>query len=62
MADGASDLHAKPTEDISVREVFGIDTDMVVKGFSERPARVPEVDSTYKFDADTTMAILAVFA
>ena len=62
MADGASDLHAKPTEDISVREVFGIDTDMVVKGFSERPARVPEVDSTYKFDADTTMAILAGFS
>ena len=62
MADGASDLHAKPTEDISVREVFGIDTDMVVKGFSERSARVPEVDSTYKFDADTTMAILAGFS
>jgi len=62
MADGASDLHAKPTEDISVREVFGIDADMVVKGFSERSARVPEVDSTYKFDADTTMAILAGFS
>ena len=62
MADGASDLHAKPTEDITVREVFGIDTDMVVKGFSERSARVPEVDSTYKFDADTTMAILAGFS
>jgi len=62
MADGASDLHARPTEDISVREVFGIDTDMVVKGFSERSARVPEVDSTYKFDADTTMAILAGFS
>ena len=62
MADGASDLHAKPTEDISVRKVFGIDTDMVVKGFSERSARVPEVDSTYKFDADTTMAILAGFS
>ncbi|MGC6528696.1 MAG: cobaltochelatase subunit CobS [Paracoccaceae bacterium] len=62
MADGASDLHAKPIEDISVRKVFGIDTDMVVKGFSERSARVPEVDSTYKFDADTTMAILAGFS
>lgn len=62
MADGASNLNAKPTEDISVREVFGIDTAMVVKGFSERSARVPEVDSTYKFDADTTMAILAGFS
>ena len=26
----------KPTEDISVREAFGIDTDMVVRGFEER--------------------------
>ena len=30
MADGMSDMTAKPTEDISVREVFGIDSDMAV--------------------------------
>ncbi|MBK1636281.1 cobaltochelatase subunit CobS [Rhodovulum adriaticum] len=53
---------AKPTEDISVREVFGIDTDMTVKGFEERTDRVPDLDSTYKFDPDTTLAILAGFA
>ena len=35
------DTVAKPTEDISVREVFGIDTDMKVKGFAERADRVP---------------------
>jgi cobaltochelatase CobS len=56
------DIDAKPTEDISVREVFGLDTDMVVKGFAERTERVPELDSTYKFDPDTTMAILAGFS
>ncbi|MDA5094436.1 cobaltochelatase subunit CobS [Aliiroseovarius sp. KMU-50] len=56
------DVNAKPTEDISVREVFGIDTDMTVKGFAERTERVPEVDTTYKFDPDTTLAILAGFA
>ncbi len=61
MADGMIDINAKPTEDISVREVFGIDTDMVVKGFPERTDRVPENDSTYKFDPDTTLAILAGF-
>ena len=27
MADGAMDIDAKPTEEISVRDVFGIDTD-----------------------------------
>jgi cobaltochelatase CobS len=52
----------KPTEEISVRDVFGIDTEMRVKGFAERTDRVPEIDSTYKFDPDTTLAILAGFA
>ncbi|MEP3345655.1 MAG: cobaltochelatase subunit CobS [Litoreibacter sp.] len=61
MADGSIDLSAKPTEDISVREVFGIDSDMKVKGFADRTDRVPELDSTYKFDRDTTLAILAGF-
>ncbi|MGH1329913.1 MAG: cobaltochelatase subunit CobS [Paracoccaceae bacterium] len=56
------DENAKPTEDINVREVFGIDSDMVVKGFADRTERVPELDSTYKFDADTTMAVLAGFS
>ena len=61
MADGSKIMENNPTEDISVREVFGIDSDMIVKGFSERANRVPEVDETYKFDPDTTLAILAGF-
>ena len=55
------DVNAKPTEEISVREVFGIDSDMVVKGFAEATDRVPTLDPTYKFDPDTTLAILAGF-
>ncbi|MBL3554039.1 cobaltochelatase subunit CobS [Rhodovulum sulfidophilum] len=51
----------KPTEEISVREVFGIDTDMIVKGFEAPTDRVPDSDPTYKFDPDTTLAILAGF-
>ncbi|PLS22399.1 cobaltochelatase subunit CobS [Neptunicoccus cionae] len=61
MADNFLDKNAKPTEEISVREVFGLDSDMTVKGFAERTDRVPETDSTYKFDPDTTLAILAGF-
>ena len=61
MADGSKIMENNPTEDISVREVFGIDSDMILKGFSERANRVPEVDETYKFDPDTTLAILAGF-
>ena len=62
MADGGNTMDVKPTEDISVREMFGLDTDMVVKGFADRSERVPEIDMTYKFDPDTTMAILAGFS
>ncbi len=61
MADGALDIDMKPTEEVSVRDVFGIDTDMTIKGFAERSDRVPEIDTTYKFDPDTTLAILAGF-
>ena len=61
MAENMIDIHAKPTEDISVREVFGIDSDMKIKAFSDPSERVPDIDSTYKFDPDTTLAILAGF-
>ncbi|AXX97448.1 cobaltochelatase subunit CobS [Profundibacter amoris] len=56
------DSTTKPTEEISVREVFGVDTDMPVKKFEERTERVPEIDPTYKFDPETTLAILAGFS
>ena len=55
------DALMKPTEEISVRELFGIDTEMRIKGFTERTDRVPAIDPSYQFDPDTTMAILAGF-
>ena len=61
MADGGVMLE-KPTRDFSVRETFGIDSDMVVKGFDERTERVPDIDEAYQFDRQTTLAILAGFA
>ncbi|MBB5692554.1 cobaltochelatase subunit CobS [Muricoccus pecuniae] len=51
-----------PDVQVSVRDVFGIESDLVVPGFSARSEHVPEIDSTYKFDRDTTLAILAGFA
>ncbi len=62
MADASYDINARPTEDISIREVFGIDADMKVKGFAHSSERVPDFDPTYKFDPETTLAILAGFA
>ncbi len=64
MADGATmeAMMREPTVEISVREVFGIETNMVVKAFPEPTEIVPEIDPTYQFDRDTTLAILAGFA
>ncbi|MBL4812137.1 MAG: cobaltochelatase subunit CobS, partial [Rhodobacteraceae bacterium] len=62
MAHEMVDIDSKPTEDVSVRDVFGVETDMAVKAFAESSERVPELDPTYKFDPDTTLAILAGFA
>lgn len=62
MADGTLDLTAKPAIDVHVGKTFGIDSEMSVKGFAESSVRVPDIDSTYRFDRDTTLAILAGFA
>ena len=62
MADGGASVAEIPTEEINVAETFGIDANMTVKGFAERTDRVPELDPTYQFDRDTTLAILAGFA
>ncbi len=51
-----------PDTQVSVRDVFGIDIDMMVPAFSKPDARTPDLDEAYVFDADTTLAILAGFA
>ena len=51
-----------PDARVKVREVFGIDTDLEVQAFSNPTEHVPERDPTYRFDKDTTLAILAGFA
>jgi len=51
----------QPTQSIDIEKVFNIKSKMLVKGFAERSDRVPEIDSSYKFAQDTTLAILAGF-
>ena len=51
-----------PDTKYDVRETFGLDVDWQVPGFKEENSNVPEIDPTYQFDHDTTMAILAGFA
>ena len=52
----------KPDIKISVKQIFGIDTEMEVEAFSKKNEFVPKIDQDYKFDRDTTLAILSGFA
>jgi cobaltochelatase CobS len=57
---GAADplLTARPDTTVSARD-FGIESDMQVPAFSTRTEYVPTLDTSYRFDPDTTLAILA---
>src|SRR5215510_10147245 len=51
-----------PDITISVRQTFGINSDLQVPAFSQPSEHVPDLDDAYRFDRDTTLAILAGFA
>ncbi len=51
----------EPDITVSAREVFGVDFDMQVPAFSKTSEHVPELDTAYRFDPETTRAILAGF-
>jgi cobaltochelatase CobS len=52
----------KPSNMVSVRDLFGIDTDLNVPAFAERDEHVPDVDATYRFNPAVTLALLAGFS
>lgn len=51
-----------PDRMMSVRQVFGIDTDLQVPAFSERDEHVPDIDPAYRFNPAVTLALLAGFS
>ena len=55
-------LNSQPDIKISIKQTFGIDTKMEVDAFSKKSEYVPEIDKNYKFDKDTTLAIISGFA
>ncbi len=56
------ELPAEPDIKLSVRQTFGIDSDLQVPAFAQSTEYVPDLDHAYRFDRDTTLAILAGFA
>ena len=50
-----------PDMTVSVRQVFGLDTDLEVPAYSRPDEHVPDVDTDYLFNKEVTLAILAGF-
>jgi cobaltochelatase CobS len=51
-----------PDITVKARDVFGIESELEVPAFSLRTEHVPEIDAAYRFDRETTLAVLAGFA
>ncbi|MBV8240345.1 MAG: AAA family ATPase, partial [Hyphomicrobiales bacterium] len=62
MTAATQEVASLPDMKVSIRQLFGIDSDMEVPAYSEPDEHVPELDQDYRFDRPTTLAILAGFA
>ena len=56
------DIANLPDTTVSVKETFGFESDMVIPAYREPDAQVPDIDTDYLFDQQTTLAILSGFA
>ena len=62
MATAVEERPGVPDMKVSVRQLFGIDTNLEVPAYSAPDDHVPDLDNDYVFDPETTLAILAGFA
>ena len=64
LLDAAADplLTMEPARWATVRDMLGVDSDMKVPVFAPGDSHVPEIDTAYKFDPQTTLSICAGFA
>src|SRR5438876_5054567 len=59
MTAATQEIASLPDMKVSIRQLFGFDSDMEVPAYSEADEHVPDIDSDYRFDKPTTLAILA---
>ncbi|MFI4950459.1 MAG: cobaltochelatase subunit CobS [Caulobacterales bacterium] len=55
-------LTLEPDHEVNARELFGVDFDFKAPAFTTRDPHVPDLDEAYKFDPETTRALVAGFA
>ena len=51
-----------PNKKINTKDLFNVSCNFEVLGFQDKSDYVPEIDTSYLFDPDTTLSILAGFA
>ncbi len=61
-AKGNGVLPGMPDKNVSVSQLFGFKSNMVVRAYAETSEHVPDLDEDYLFNEETTLAILAGFA
>ena len=62
MSTQIEDKNLTPDIEMSVEETFGFNSKLKVPAYSMRNEYVPEIDDSYIFDPQTTLAILAGFS
>src|SRR5712672_1303109 len=62
MTAATQEVASLPDMKVSIRQLFGFDSDMEVPAYAEADEHVPDLDPDYRFDKPTTLAILAGFA
>src|SRR5665213_4592447 len=62
IPDKGLDPAAQPDTSVDAAQLFGIQTKMKVPAFKKPGEHVPDLDEAYRFDRETTLAILAGFA
>src|SRR5258707_1143922 len=62
MTAATQEVASLPDMKVSIRQLFGFDSDMEVPAYSEADEHVPDIYPDYRFDKPTTLAILAGFA
>ncbi|HLO19905.1 MAG TPA: cobaltochelatase subunit CobS [Sphingomicrobium sp.] len=62
MTAATEEIAGLPDMKVSIRQQFGIDSDMEVPAYSKADEHVPDIDPDYRFDRPTTLAVLAGFA
>ena len=61
LVDQKIDLPKKADLKVKVSDVFGFPSELKVSAYKDKTQWVPEIDKSYKFDPETTLAILAGF-